>query len=120
MRLPANENFPRLAVTELRGAGHDVAWVREDNPGAQDAEVLRRAQAEDRILVTFDKDFGELAFRSRLPANCGVILWRIRAPSAAHVAQVATTVLASREDWEGHFSVVEDSRIRMTPLPPSK
>ena len=120
MRLLANENFPRLAVTELRTAGHDVTWVREDSPGAEDAAVLRRAQAENRILITFDKDFGELAFRSRLPASSGVILWRISTPSAAHVAQAAAMILAGRTDWEGHFSVVEDHRIRMTPLPPLK
>jgi len=117
VRLLANENFPRVAIIELRDAGHDVAWIREDDPGAQDAAVLQRAQAEDRVLVTFDKDFGELAFRSRLPASSGVILWRIRAPSAQHVAETAKRVLASRTDWQGHFSVVEDHRIRMTPLP---
>ena len=118
MLLLANENFPRLAITELRAAGHDVASVREDSPGAEDAAVLQRAQVEGRVLITFDKDFGELAFRSRLPASSGVILWRISAPSAAHVAQAAVTVLASRTDWEGHFSVVDDHRVRMTALPP--
>jgi len=116
MRILANENFPEDAVVALRRAGHDVVWIRTDAPGIVDADVLRRAQAEDRLLVTFDKDFGELAFRAGLPASSGVVLFRISVPSSDHVARVALSVLESRDDWAGHFSVVEDRRIRMTPL----
>src|SRR3990172_7966027 len=114
MRILANENFPGDAVNALRNQGHDVAWVRTDAPGTSDAEVLAHAQRENRIVVTFDKDFGELAFRARLPASSGIILFRISAPSPAHVARVAVAALESRTDWAGHFTVVEDSRIRMT------
>ena len=117
MRILANENFPGDAVVALRDRGHDVAWVRSDAPGSSDVEVLARAQAEDRILVTFDKDFGELAFRSGLPASTGVLLVRISAPSSSHIARVAVAALESRTDWAGHFAVIEDDRIRMTPLP---
>jgi predicted nuclease of predicted toxin-antitoxin system len=120
MRILANENFPGDAVTALRQRGHDVVWVRTDAPGSRDVEILARAQREERIVVTFDKDFGELAFRSGLPASSGIILFRISAPSAAHVARVAVAALASRNDWAGHFAVVEDRRIRMTPLPTSR
>jgi predicted nuclease of predicted toxin-antitoxin system len=117
MNILANENFPQDAVVALRERGHDVNWVRTDAPGSSDDEVLARAQAEDRVLVTFDKDFGELAFRVRLPASSGIILFRISSPSSAHIAKVAVEVLESRMDWAGHFSVVEDNRIRMTRLP---
>jgi predicted nuclease of predicted toxin-antitoxin system len=116
MRILANENFPEDAVTALRRAGHDVAWIRTDAPGSTSEEVLHRAQVESRLLVTFDKAFGELAFRNGLPAAAGVVLFRITARSSAHVARVALVVLGSWTDWEGHFSVVEDRRIRMTPL----
>lgn len=117
MRLLANENFPLDAVTALRENGHDVAWIREDARGTSDEQILRRAQQEERILITFDKDFGELAFRSKLPATSGVILFRVSAPSSDYVAQVAVQAIASRPDWAGHFSVIEDNRIRMTSLP---
>jgi len=117
MRLLANENFPLDAVTALRESGHDVAWIREDARGSKDEQVLARAQQEDRVLVTFDKDFGELAFRSRLPSTSGIILFRITATSSGHIANIANQALASRTDWAGHFSVVEDQQIRMTPLP---
>jgi predicted nuclease of predicted toxin-antitoxin system len=117
MLLLANENFPLDAVETLRENGHDVAWIREDARGAKDQQVLARAQQEKRILITFDKDFGELAFRSKLSSEGGIILFRITALSSKHIAQVAVQALASRTDWAGHFSVVEDQRIRMTPLP---
>ncbi|MBI5296999.1 MAG: DUF5615 family PIN-like protein [Chloroflexi bacterium] len=116
MRLLANENFPLDAVQALRTNGHDVAWIREDARGSADDKVLIRAQEEKRILITFDKDFGELAFRSKLPADCGIILFRITPVSSTYIAQVAVQALASRKDWAGHFSVVEDQRIRMTSL----
>jgi predicted nuclease of predicted toxin-antitoxin system len=120
MPILANENFPGDAVAALRERGHDVAWVRSGAPGSSDAEVLARAQAEDRIVVTFHKDFGDLAFRSRLPASSGVILFRISMPSAERVARVAVAALESRVDWAEHFAVVEDNRIHVTPLPKEK
>ncbi len=116
MRLLADENFPGMAVAALRERKHDVAWVREDAPGSKDTEVLTRAQVEDRILITFDKDFGELAFRWALPASSGIVLFRISAPSVRHVTRVAVAALESRDDWAGHFAVVEDHRIRFLPL----
>ncbi len=100
----------------LREQGHDVAWVRADAPGSSDRQVLERAQRENRIIITFDKDFGELAFHAGLEAQSGVILFRISTPSATYVTQVAVAAVASRMDWAGHFAVVEDDRIRMTPL----
>ena len=119
MRLLANENFPHDAVDALRKNGHDVAWVREDARGSKDEQVLARAQDENRILVTFDKDFGELAFHAKLPATLGIILFRISPRSSEHIALVAIQALEGRSDWEGHFSVIEDQRILMTPLPKS-
>jgi len=116
MRLLANENFPLDAVEALRAGGHDVAWIREDSRGIPDDKVLLRAQEENRIVITFDKDFGELAFRSKLPSQSGVILFRITPKSSQYIAQVAVQALASQDNWAGHFSVIEDNRIRMTPL----
>jgi predicted nuclease of predicted toxin-antitoxin system len=106
MRLLANENFPLDAVEALRADGHDVVWVREEAPGSNDEQVLHRAQQDERILITFDKDFGELAFRSKLPATSGVILFRISSLSSQYIAQVAVQAIASRTDWAGQFSVI--------------
>lgn len=120
MRLLTNEKFPLDAVNALRKAGHDVAWIREDARGISDHDVLQRAQEENRTAITFDKDFGELAFRAKLPSQRGVILFRITPKSSQYIADVAVAALASQDNWAGHFSVIEDHRIRMTPLTPLK
>lgn len=119
MRLLANENIPAEAVEFLREQGHDVAWARDQAPGSSDRAILDRARSEKRVLVTFDKDFGELAFRTRLPSECGIILLRISAPSSGHIARFLAQALASQGDWAGHFAVIEDDRIRLTALPGS-
>jgi predicted nuclease of predicted toxin-antitoxin system len=117
MRILANENFPGPVVHALRQRGEDVAWVKEDQPGAADDDVLARAQAERRLLVTLDKDFGELACRFGLPADCGVILFRLNGASPEEDNARALAALASRLDWAGHLAVVQDDRIRLRPLP---
>lgn len=117
MRILANENVPGEAIKALRERGHDVAWVREDAPGRSDNLILKRAQDENRILITFDKDFGELAFGFGLPASSGVILLRFRLASPDSAAKMVVGALDSRTDWAGHFAVIEESRVRMTPLP---
>jgi len=117
VRLLADENFPGVAIDRIRAEGHDVLWIRTDAPGTAGPQVLALAVAENRVLITFDKDFGELAFKAHLPASSGVVLFRISPSSPEHVSRVAATTLASRQDWAGNFAVVEDERIRMTPLP---
>ena len=117
MRILANENFPRAAVELLRSVGHDVLWVRTEFPGITDDEVLRRAVAEQRVLFTFDKDFGELAYGQLLPSECGIVLFRVSLTSPEDAAARIAATIGSREDWIGHFSVIDDLKIRLRPLP---
>jgi predicted nuclease of predicted toxin-antitoxin system len=117
VRFLADENFPGDAVVALRAAGHDVAWIRTESPGSVDVEVLARAVGESRTLLTFDKDFGELAWRSRLPAACGIVLFRLPMPSPTEAGRVLAGVITGRSDWPGHFSVIEPGRVRMRALP---
>ncbi|MFM7103808.1 MAG: DUF5615 family PIN-like protein [Verrucomicrobiota bacterium] len=116
MRLCANENIGRETVEALRRAGHDVLWVRESAPGSADADVLAFAQTGRRLLLTFDKDFGDLVYRHGALASSGVMLFRISQTSPSHVADRICAVVASRDDWEGHYSVVDDTVIRMRVL----
>jgi predicted nuclease of predicted toxin-antitoxin system len=115
VRFLADENVPGDAVAALRAAGHDVAWVRTDAPGSSDQAVLARAIDEESILVTFDRDFGELARRVALPEACGVVLLRIPMRSGS-TGSVVAQILDGRSDWAGHFSVVEPGRVRMRTL----
>lgn len=117
MRLLANENVPGLTVRRLRERGHDVHWVREDSPGSDDPAVLSRAVEEGRVLLTQDKDFGELAFRSGLPAECGVILSRIPPDSPEFLTETLVAAIEGGSDWVGHFAVVEAGRVRIRALP---
>lgn len=119
MRFLANENFPGVAVKALADAGHDVAWVTTAAPGMTDDEVLAWAMSEARILLTFDKDFGELARSAGLPDSCGVIVFRLPMPPAAAAGTQLATIVTARQDWAGHFSVVEPGRVRMRLLKPS-
>ena len=85
-------------------------------PGSSDQEVLARASRERRILLTFDKDFGELAKDSLLPDGCGVVLLRIPTPTPQRVGRVVADLILARADWAGHFSVIEPGRVRMRQL----
>lgn len=119
MRFLANENIPGPVVRSLRELGHDVVWAKEDLKlkGQADHVLLSMAQAEQRITVTCDTDFGELAFRSGLPATCGVVLLRIQWTDPTTDNAFAVATLTSRHDWTGIFAVIERDRIRIRPLP---
>jgi predicted nuclease of predicted toxin-antitoxin system len=116
MRFLANENFPGAGVMALRAVGHDVAWVRVAAPGMNDSDVLAWAARDARILLTFDKGFGELAKASALPSSCGIVLFRVPMPTAGDVGRQLAKLLTSRDDWAGHFSVIEPGRVRLRPL----
>ena len=117
MRVLANENVSRSVIQGLRGRGHDVLSVKESMRAEADAVILAQAQAEHRIVVTHDKGFGELAFRSGLPAECGVILLRLSGVSSEADNRRAVEALSSGVEFRGHFSVVTDDRIRTRRLP---
>jgi hypothetical protein len=116
MRFLADENFPADAVAALRAIGNDVVWIATEAPGSLDPEVLAWAARDERILLTFDKDFGELAQASALPARCGIILLRLPMPRPDKAAERLTDLIMARDDWAGSFSVVEPGRVRMRPL----
>ena len=116
MRVIANENIAGAVVRELRRLGHDVLSGKESMRGADDLSILRRAEDEGRLIITHDKDFGELAFRRCRPASCGIILFRLSGVTPAADHRRLLDVIDSRTDWMGHFSVVTDYRIRIRSL----
>ena len=120
LRVVANENMPGTVIRALRDLGHDVLSVKESMRGEADERILARAQAEQRLVVTQDKDFGELAFHARLPATCGVVLFRLTGADPDADNRRILQTLAGPTVWVGHFAVVTESRIRIRPLPPHK
>ena len=117
MRLLADENVPGPVVQALRQLGHDVLWIKESRPGAEDPAALALAQTDQRVLVTADTDFGELAFKSGLPASSGVVLIRIDWSDPDSDNRLVVSAITSRDDWTGVFAVVERDRIRVRRLP---
>ena len=116
MRLLADENLPGRLVAALRSLGLDVKWVRTVAPGIDDLAVLALASRDRRILITFDKDFGEIAATSSLPAASGVILLRLPLDRSPDHANRLAALIASRADWLGHFAVIEPGRVRLRQL----
>ena len=66
MRLLADENVSRLVIERLRAGGLEVISIGETSSGASDKDILEAANVEDCILITEDRDFGELIIRQRL------------------------------------------------------
>ncbi|MEJ2626097.1 MAG: DUF5615 family PIN-like protein [Pseudolabrys sp.] len=116
MRFLADENFPGAAVEQLVQDGHDVVWVRIAGPGATDAEIIAWAAREERVLLTFDKDFGELALHAGLPSTSGVVLFRLPMQRAGDSGAFLAARIGQRSDWAGNFAVIEPGRIRMRPV----
>jgi len=83
----ADENFPRPALAALRNAGWVVFSVAEECPGISDEEVAAVCSESQQVLLTFDKDFGELVFHRGLSAGSGVVLFRFIPESPEEVAE---------------------------------
>ncbi len=116
MNLAADECCDALLVDGLRRDGHDVLYVKETAPGTGDDTVLRRASGEQRILLTEDKDFGELVVRLKLPAY-GIVLLRMNpADSAAKLARLRYLLLRHGHRLPGSFVVLDAKKVRFRPL----
>lgn len=116
-RLLADENVPGHLVEVLRAHGHDVWWARTEARGSADEDLLALAQAQGRVLLTQDKDFGVLAFRRRLPAGHGVVLLRLGHLRLRQLVPIVVDALNRGAARPGKFTVVEEERVRMVPLP---
>ena len=117
MRILVDQNIPHSVIETLREEGHDTVQGQETYPGGDNRTLLSRAVEGRRVVLTVDKDFGELAFRTGLPASCGIILVRVTPVAPATVADLIARTLDVHDDWGRHSSVVEDTRVRMRPLP---
>jgi len=113
MEFIVDESTGRAVVEYLRSVGHDVLAVAEAMPQADDRDILARAVSEGRILVTNDKDFGELVFRSG-QAHHGVVLLRLHDESSTNRVHVVKAVLEQHADrLAGHFTVATEGGVRI-------
>lgn len=113
MNVVADEGVDGPVVQRLRDDGHDVIYVAELSRGVTDDDVLRQANDRNALLVTADKDFGELVFRQRL-VHSGVLLLRLEGLSNTTKAGFVAEVF--REHGAailGSFSVISPGQIRI-------
>ncbi len=116
MRIFADENVPRPIVAWLRETGHDVLYAAETHRQTPDAELLAEAEDQGIIIMTEDKDFGELIFRDRANSH-GVLLLRLGGqPAMTRLGRLQHVWPLIESRLPGHFLVLTRTRIRLRPL----
>ena len=110
-----DENMPRSVGRALAGAGHDVAFAADTEPAADDRSVLALARAGQRMLVTFDADFGDLVYQQREPAPPAIVYLRMHPIDTAVAAEMVLQALA--ESPLEQFVVCTRQGRRRRPLP---
>ena len=117
MRIVADESVDRQIVDRLRAVGHDVLFVAELAPGIDDETVLGHSRRANAILLTADKDFGELVFRQHL-LHCGVLLIRLAGLAPDVKADlVAATFGRHAEELMAGFAVLSKHALRLRKQP---
>lgn len=113
----ANENISLKTVEELRAHGHDVKWISETLPSVKDQLILMQATAENRIIITFDSDYGELIFKYNMPPPLGVVYLRLHSTDSSEAANLILKHLAvSPNIFDHRFSVLKVEGLRFKPL----
>ncbi|MCE9599196.1 MAG: DUF5615 family PIN-like protein [Spirochaetia bacterium] len=113
MKFVADENIDNSVALALRGLGHEVKAIVSDDPGAADESILSLCQSSESILLTGDKDFGDLIYRMKR-ASEGVILLRLAGiPTQTKARIVADFVLKHENEIRGNFSVITPGSVRI-------
>jgi predicted nuclease of predicted toxin-antitoxin system len=116
VRLVADESCDFSIVIGVRSAGHDVVSITETMSGVDDEKVIELARSERRLLLTEDKDFGQLVFAAT-KENSGIILIRYPTFARSTLTAAVTKLLADRGDaLYSKFAVLEPGRVRVTQL----
>jgi predicted nuclease of predicted toxin-antitoxin system len=116
MRFLTDENISNFVVNILVADGHDVVLVRHGHEGSDDPFVLNLADQSRRILITEDRDFGELVVRQKLPVGGILLLELDQLSNQAEAERVRVVVASEGELLMGHLVVVEAGRLRRRKL----
>ena len=112
MKIVADENVDRLAIERLRADGHDVISILRQFPSSPDIDVLSISNSERALLITEDKDFGELVFHKKR-SHFGVLLVRLEGISRPErVRMVCDIVLNRGKELANSFSVLTPGSLR--------
>jgi predicted nuclease of predicted toxin-antitoxin system len=115
MNFLADEGVDFPVVQMLRSDGHEVLYVAEMDPGISDDKVLAAANDINALLLTADKDFGELVYRLRR-ISAGVLLMRLAGLSPSRKAELVSSVVREHGETLFHtFTVVTPGMVRVRP-----
>jgi predicted nuclease of predicted toxin-antitoxin system len=113
MNLILDEDIERQIVEKLRKNGHHILSIAEIDPGTTDEKILEKANEQKAILMTEDKDFGEMVFRQKKVSR-GVILLRLEGLSNDKKAEMMSQILKEREkELAEAFTVITPGVIRI-------
>ena len=113
MNLVADESVDLPVVEKLREAGYSVLSVAEIDPGISDEKVLNSANEKKALLLTVDKDFGELVFRQRQLTE-GVVLIRLSGLSAIKKSEIVlSTFKKHSKEFLNSFTVISPGGVRI-------
>lgn len=116
MIILGDSNIDADIIKWLRTQGHDVLWAVDLPPSMSDADILSIANQQKRIVITYDRDFGDLVFRSRLVTQ-GIVLLRYRAATQyQRLALFKSHWPYIEQHARGNFIVATNDRIRKRPL----
>ena len=111
----ADENVPALLIAALRGFGYEVISISETRPRIPDSAVLGEAFQRGAVLITADKDFGELVFSQQQELS-GVVLLRLHGLTPQARARLALEQLQLHEErLPGAFTVISPGQVRIRP-----
>lgn len=109
----ANENFPAPSIQLIRNSNYKVLSIQENCPGILDEEVLQIAIDNTLIILTFDKDYGELIFRYKIMNPPAVVFFREKGQSPIFAGEFLVSTLQSASmNFENAFTVIEKQNIR--------
>ncbi len=112
MKFIADENIPLKVVKRLKEENINIDSITSVQPGLKDEEIGRISEREKVVIITFDKDFGEIVFRKSLKPF-GVILLRIPPKSVDYIFEFLKWLLIeSKIEFEGKLVVVRENKIR--------
>lgn len=112
MQFLADENIEYPVIRILRSNGVEILAIRDLMKGATDSEILEFAFKEKLILITSDKDFGELTFRLKKPTH-GIILLREPAAGIEEKAEILNVAIKKLDkDAFNKFIVIDRLKIR--------
>ena len=116
MDLLADENQHPRVVARLRDAGYRVEFIAETSAGARDKEILARADIGSKVLLTYDRDFGDLIFHQSYPTPFAILYTRLNRARPEHIAE---RLLAELEAGitPGHMTTITDDGVRLRPFP---